>query len=267
MSNQRVIYINSYIDRTTADLDTSQWTTFLNEPIRIKNGKLKLIVENIELPNTAYNFGTTENRFYWVHAVGTLNTVRSVQIATDRIFNNGTDFATYMNGLMSSSGFNLSFSYSLATLELTIANNETVPIRICSSYRFSDPQTGPSDAQDKLGFNQNTIGTQTPAGGSVVAQGMLKLLRTNCYYLSCDVIGNNFKQSILPSPYYSHNIVARITANSFGSLSQLQYASSMYFNVPDSIIQSLRFKLLDDQLFPISLNGLPITFVLKVIID
>jgi hypothetical protein len=265
--SERVIFINSYIDRTTLDTDTSEWTTYLSEPIRVKSGKIRLTVENIELPNTAYSFGNSENRFYWVHGVGTTNTVRSVVIATDRIFGSGTEFATYINGLMTSSGFNLSFSFSSTTLELSITNNETVPIRICSSYRYSDLQTGSSDAQDKLGFNQNTIGTQTAAGGVITANGILKLIRTNCYYLTANIIGNNFKQSILPSPYYSHSIIARITANTIGSLSQLQYASSMFFNCSETVINAIKFKLLDDQLYPISLNGLPITFVMKLLIE
>lgn len=265
MSGERVIFVNSYIDRTTLDLDTSSWTSYLSEPIRIKTGKIRLTVQDIELPNTAYSFGFHENRFYWVHGVGTTNTVRSVQIATDRIFSSGTDFATYMNGLMSASSFNLAFTFSTTTLKLSIQNNETVPIRICSSYRFSDPQTGASDAQDKLGFNQNTIGTSTAAGSVITAGGILKLIRTNCYYLTANIVGNNFKQSILPSPYYSHNIIARITANTIGSLSQLQIASSMFFNCSETVINAIKFQLLDDQLYPISLNGLPITFVLKII--
>jgi hypothetical protein len=261
-----VIHINSVTDRKTNDLDTGSWTTFLSKPIQPNHGKsIKLAVENVEMPNTVYNFSVNENTIWWIHAYGTTNTLRSVSIATDRIFDS-TNFASYLNGLMTAGGYNLTFAYDSTTGRLALTNNEVVPIRLAGSYRYLEPYG--SNAADKLGFIQDLTTTSIAAAGTLAATGVLRLLRSNCYYLVCDEIGARIMQGQVPSPYEQPKIIARIPASNFGTLSQIRNGSSMLYDVPaGSNIQSLNFKLLDDQLFPVSLNGCPITFTLRVEIE
>lgn len=270
MKQDRLIYVNSYLDRRVDDLDTSDWTTFLKESIKFRGqNKVKIAVENIEIPNTAYNFGPSEFIFYFQTLNPPSNTVYGIQIATNRVFNNGDDFVSYINPVLTAGGYNIQFSYSNTTHKLTITNNYLVPIRLVSSFRFSDPLTGPSDAMDKLGFSDNYIGTSISAGATYTAPSILKLLRTNCYYLTCNIASANYTESLVPNPYYAgDDIIGRITCAPFGTLSQLEYASTKSFYVSDNQeINSISFKLLDENLNPISLNNLPITFSVKIYVS
>ena len=270
MKQDRIIYINSYLDRRVDDLDTTEFTTFLKEPIRFRGqNKVKIAIEQIELANCAYNFGPSEYIFYFETITPPVNTTYGVPIALDRVFNNGDDFVAYMNGVFTAGGYNLQMTYSNSTHRLSIKNNYGVPIRLVSSFRFSDNATGGSDCMDKLGFSENYIGTSIAAGATYVAPSILKLLRTNCYYLSCNIASSNYSESLIPNPFYSGDtIIGRITCAPFGTLSQLEYASTKSFYLTDTQeINSISFKLLDDNLNPISLNGLPITFSVKIYIE
>lgn len=261
----RLIYINSFLDRRVDDLDTSRWQTFLKEPIRFRGGvKVKITIDNIEVPNTAYNFGPSDYIFYF-ETIDVVNTVYSVPIPTDRVFNNGTEFATWFN----TQGFSLQMSYSDTTHRLSVKNNYGLPVRLSSSFRFSDPITGPSDAMDKLGFSSNYIGTSIAVGATYTAPSILRLLRTNCYYLTCNLTSANYSQSIVPNPYYAgEDTIGRITCAPFGTLSQLEFGATKSFYVSETQeINSISFSLLDDNLNPISVNNLPITFSLKLFIE
>jgi hypothetical protein len=193
--------------------------------------------------------------------------VIQIPISIERVYNNGDDFVSYFNAQASIIGANILLSYSQNSHKLILTNNNNVPIRLVSSYRFSDSLTGPSDSMDKLGFTDNYIGSSIASNTSYTAPSILKLLRSNCYFLTANIVGASVRQSIVPSPFFTPQIIARITANTFGTLSQLQYASTMSFYVPDNIITSIKFQILDDQLYPIDLNNLPITFALKFIIE
>jgi hypothetical protein len=257
-----VIHINSNTDRTTVDTDTASWTTFLYKAIQCAHGnKLKMAVESVELPNTVYSFSPYENTIWWIHDYGGTNVLRSVTIATDRTYDS-TNFATYLNSLMSASSYLLTFAYDNNTGRLTLTNNQAVPIRLIGSYRYGE--TAANNAADKLGFTQSLLTTSIAAAGTLNATGVLRLLRTNCYYLTCDSIGSRVSQGQVPTPYEQPRIIAKIQASNFGTLSQIRNGSSLYYDVSEKDIKSLAFSVLDDQLYPVSFNGCPITFTLRV---
>lgn len=265
MSQTINLHINSDIDRTIADTITSEWTTYLSTPININsNNKVIINCQSIEIPNVLYNFGVYDSVF-WFYVPSTLTLVGH-QIDTGRVFADGTEFATYMTSLLSA--HNLVFTFSTTTYKLTITSNRANNVIIPQSYRYGDNTYSGAynSCIDKIGFTQplNSI-TLAPAG-SITGQSMLRLLRTNCYYLTCDGVANSSIQSLIPSPYKSgsNEIIARITAGNFGSLSQLSYLTGTNISFPSDNINRLSFKLLDDNFFPITEMYLPITMTLKI---
>ncbi len=270
MDTEKIVYINSAIDRQTIDIDTASWTTYLALPIKVSHiNHIKLQIMNLEIPNTAYTFPLNASSFWWIHGVGTTNTLRLLNLSLTRIFS-ATDLVIALNSAMTTAGYNLAFSYSATTCSLTVTNNEVVPIRIVGSYRYSDNVAGAvsNNVADRFGFTDNMIGTQINATASLTAPAVLRLLRSNCYYITCDAINGVGRQSYVPSPYAKQsNILGRCTSNNFGFLSQPNFSSPIQFTTSDTIIDSLSFSILDDELNPISLNQCPVTFALKVIIS
>jgi hypothetical protein len=259
------LHINSFIDRQILDETTSKWTSYLSTPINISSNdkKVKLNVDSIEIPNILYNFGTYDSIF-WYYVPSTLSLVGK-QIATDRIFDDGPAFVNYMNGLLA--GDQISFSYSSTTHKLTITNNNVLGIIIPQSFRYGDfTYADYNSAIDKLGFTQKLNSVSIGQGVSVEAQSVLKLLRTNCYYLTCSEVTSSNIQSLIPSPYRSgsNNIIARISAGNFGSLSQLSYLTGSDIFLKSESINRLSFSLLDDNFYEIEDFYLPITMTLKI---
>jgi hypothetical protein len=260
------IHINSILDRQQADQDFHTWTTFLRTPIRVKTKKkIRVIVESIELPSIFYTFPYHSSIFYWLHDITGTPTVRSLELDIDKVYTNGTDVATDLNTKAAALGYNVNFSYSSSEYKLTITNNESVSIRPISSYRFQEPYTTPDDCMDRTGFNQNYTSLVIPPTGSLKASGILRLLPSNCYYLRLEQLGNYLKQSIVPNNTQT-NILTRISASSFGNLSELNFPSSTYLTIDkNESIDFLQFTLLDDELQPVLYNnGVAITFTLKI---
>lgn len=268
--NESILYINSVIDRLpTDDLNSNEFTVYLSQPIRTYGANIKIRLEQLEIPNVWYSFPIYDSKIWFLENPETTPVLRSINIATDRIFSNGTDFASHLSSQFMIAGYNISFSYSTNTGKLTLTNNHTTPIRLVSSYRFNQDsfttQTA-SDANDRIGFNQNYSSTVINIGSSLTAAGVLRLLRTNCCYIECDLAdGGANKSSFVPSPYKTgSNIIGRAACSNFGFVSQLQYTSNIDFPLSEKSISSLTFRLLDDQLEPLSTNGSPITFSLVV---
>jgi hypothetical protein len=164
---------------------------------------------------------------------------------------------------MTTASYNLVFTYDSNSGRLTLTNNEAVPIRLVGSYRYLEAAA--NNAANKLGFIQDLTTTSIAAGASLQATGVLRLIRTNCYYLVCDEVGARVAQGQVPSQYEQPKILAKIPAANFGTLSQIRNGSSLFYDTPfGQDIAKLTFKLLDDQLYPISLNGCPITFTLRI---
>lgn len=267
---ESILYINSLIDRLPSDdLNSPEFTVFLNTPIRTYGNNIKIRLEQLEIPNTWFSFPSYDSKFWFVENPSMAPVLRNIDIDTQRVFSNGTDLANHLTLQSNNAGFNLSFAYSNETSKLTLTNNHTTPIRIVSSYRIlQDPfitQTF-SDAQDRLGFNQNYTSSIVNIGSSITAAGVLRLLRTACCYIECDLAdGNSSRSSIVPSPYKNAtNIIGRSGCSNFGFVSQLQYTSNIDFPLSEKTINSLTFRLLDDELEPLSTNGAPISFSIVI---
>lgn len=268
LAYELVMHVNSSIDRQKADLmiDSVDWNTYLANPIKIQhNQRMKVSIESIEIPNTAYTFPIAESVFWWIKNYGTTNTLLSLNIPLNRNFLTSTDLVSYLNTQMSANSYLLVFSYDQNTNKLTVTNNETNPIRIVGSYRFGDTVGGQviDNISDRFGFISDLTTTGISNGSSLTGQGILRLLRSNCYYLACDFMGGKVRQSNVPNTINSYDICARVSSGNYGSISQLRFGSTIAYNVLDTIVHKMHFTLLDDQLQPITLNGSPITFSMK----
>jgi hypothetical protein len=263
MAQKINLHINSDIDRRPEDLSTSCWTTYLANPILINTNDVNatLSVDSIEIPNAFYNFGIVDSIFWWVDVA--TNTLNGEQIPTDRNFTDGTQFASYMSTALLAD--NIAFSYDVNTNRLTITNNRATAIKIIESYRFSLYSGVYNSAIDKLGFT-DPIPNNILAGGTLTAPSVLKLLRTNCFYLTADIVDSPISQSVVPSPYRtgSEKIICRVSAGNWGSLSQLNYLTGSNVKIKSENIKRIEFNLLDDNFYRMTELYLPITLSLKL---
>jgi len=263
MPSDYFLHVNTLIDRRSVDTDTTDVTVYLSKPF-VTNGKVKLQMTNIELPNLAYTFPYHSCVLWYILDPLGANTLQSVTIRTDRNYNNANDLVTDLNTAVNANL--LVFSYDNNTCRLTLTNNNPATIKLVSSYRYSENTNCYNDCMDRLGFDQDLRTTNLMMGDTLEANSCLKLLRSNCYYITCDQVGSYLQQST-PVGLNKPNILARVTANNFGYLSQLSFVNQMVIDTPENMLDKLQFKILDSELYPISLNNASITFTIRLTID
>jgi len=279
------IFINSEIDRLIQEnASTSlQFTALLrgNKIIQIypNERRCKIKVNQIEIPNTLYNFPQSQNRLSILIFTGTTTTpssVEFVELDSNRVYNTPQDVITFLNTELlahSNSVMNdLVLSYSDLTKKVTLANNSNQNVRVISSFRYADDADGLgipfNTIVDRLGFSDDYRGVIIAPSQQLTGNGFVRMLFTQCYYLILNELANSYDQTIVPSPFVNERILARCTIGNYGTLSQLSYVSETAFNIPPNTeISSLSFSLVDDEFQPLDLINHKITFSLKMIID
>jgi hypothetical protein len=231
------------------------------------NGKLQVRVVDIELPNLAYNFGEYAYKVWYIKDVGGADTLTSISLPITENIADGTALVAKLNALFTANGDSITASINANSYKLTFTNDDALlTYRFVSSYRYNDLlSTTYDDCMDRLGFTQDLRTTTIAPAGTLTGASCIKMLRTNCYYLTCDVLGAEKKQNNVPTPYKQPNILGKIIAYNFGLVSQLQYSSDIYYSVSEKQIDRLAFTLLDDQLNPISINEGGITITLEIV--
>ena len=272
------IYINSYLDRLVDELESSskRFTALFDKEIRVfpdeKNITLKL--GSIELPNILYNFSFVSSRLWIVDNVSDPEaaTLEFIEINTERVYVNPEELIDELNSLIIAHPTlsNIEFNYIDNEKKITITNNAGHDIRLVSSFRYQDTNNGVTfnDMNDRIGFTQDLRNTIISHNQTLKAQGLVKMLRTNCFYLTCDNISSSFNQNIIPNPKINPRILARLSTSDFGTLSQLSFASQVDFNITnEGSIRSMTFSLLDDEFREVDLDQFPITFSLILTIS
>jgi len=259
------LFINSAIDRQSIDTTTHNWTTYLSRSIKTNSGQIKLKLLDIELPNLAYNFGPYAYKLWYIKDVGGADTLTSISLPITENIANGTALVAKLNALFTANSDSLVASIGSTTNKITITNNDALLVyRVVSSYRWGDTTTT-DDCTDRLGFTQDLrTTTLTAGGGTLTAESCIKLLRTNCYYLTCDILGSSVKQANIPQPYKNPNILAKVAGLNYGLLSQLQYSNDIYYDIGNKQIDMMRFELLDDNFDSIDCSNAAITFTLEI---
>ena len=126
------------------------------------------------------------------------------------------------------------------------------------SYRYGN--SVPNNAIDRLGFTQPTL--VIPAGSTLVAQAQVRLNYSNCYYLTCRECDS---QGLLPQPWATLPILAKISTNQYGYISQFLYPNNLKLRLTAKRLENLTFQILDELYVPVELPiSHPITFALLV---
>lgn len=268
------IYINSYTDRLISEIDsTSKHFTILLEgskEIRVYPDEKNITVKlgSIELPNVLYNFNFITSTLWIVNDYGGLNeSLESITINTDRVYTTPEDVIEELNSLITTHPIlkDIEFNYIDNEKKITITNYSLNNIRIVSSFRFNDILNGRTynDINDRLGFIQDMKNIIIKTGETLKGEGLIKMLRTNCFYLTCNNIAGSYNQNIIPNPRTNRKILARLSTSDFGTLSQLSYPAQIDFNIiNESSIRTMSFSLLDDEFNLVDLGQFPITFSL-----
>jgi len=219
------------------------------------------MVDAIELPNAiAGTFPFYSNTLHWLIGANP----HRLTIPDDRVFADAHAFVTWANTELK--GETITLAYDADTTKLLVTNTGTDPLRLVSSYRHVDDpysSVAVNNAADRLGFTQSMADEWINPGSSLAAEGILRMLRTNCYYITCDAVTGS-RQAIVPRPGENKPILARVSATNFGNLSQFPYATATQFNTQLQQINSFKFEVLDDELFPVDLGGQPVTFTMRV---
>jgi hypothetical protein len=295
-STEITLHINSSLDRRTLDTTTHDWVTYLNKPLSINPGqKMSLSVSNIEIPNSAYTFPPTESTLWYLDAYTnnpaqydggvTKNIVKYINLGIDQVYDAASLVTALNAGMVANSNSNLVFSYVAAKGKLLLTNTTNVSAYLVPSYRYGSkvgdtvvssvtyPDSGPTvpaanNCIDRLGFSQKRLWVLPAASNSpLLAEGLIRLNRTNCYFLTCESISSKIKQSQNPSPYVTANVIAKMPAGQFGTMSVIRGSIEPFeFEIQEKVIESFKFGILDDQLITIDLNHCVVTFELKITI-
>lgn len=268
---QAVLYINSMIDRLPTDeLNSNKFTTYLSQPIRTYSGNIKVRPQTIEVPNTWYSFPSYDSKIWFIEDVTGTPILRSISINTNKVYTSGTALADDLNISVSFLGYQVSFYYSEPLGKLMITNDYlNKSIRLVSSYRYtSDPYVSQisDDAHDRLGFNIDMTSQVIAPNYSLAATGVLRLLRTQCCYITLDLAdGHSTATGLCPSNYRSaSNVIAKIPCGNWGNVSQIQIDQFIEYPLSEKNITAMSFSLLDDEFQPLSTTGSPITMSLIV---
>lgn len=259
-----VLYINSLLDRRIDDPITSnEFVSFLNTPIRSYSGKISVKLLSIELPSIFNTFSESSSLFWYRNL--TTNTNNFVQIPTNRYYVDGGQFANVMNQDLSANNEPIRFTYDANSATLLVQNVGSDNLRLISSYIYQD-QNIYNDAMLKLGFI-NDYTTQVIAPNAYYqAESPLRLIRTNCAYLTCNLIASSaVNTTIVPSPYVApQQILGKVGIGNFGILSQLQFTSEISFNIGSSTISDIKWGLLDENYEPLATLSHPVTFSVQI---
>jgi hypothetical protein len=279
------IFVNSETDRVISqNASTSkEFTALLNNNKEIQiypnERRCNIKLNQVEIPNVLYNFPFSQNRLNIILYDASLNatSMEFVELDPNRVYNTPTDVINYMNNELtahSNSIMNdLVLSFSDLTKKVTLTNNSSNHVRIVSSFRYREEDgdgvgTGFNTIVDRIGMCELYKGTTIAPSASLTGNGTIRMLYTQCYYLTLKNLASSYEQSIVPSAFSSDRILGRITAQNYGTLSQLSFASQVSFNIPaNTTISYLTFALLDQELQIVDLKNHPITFSVILTIE
>jgi hypothetical protein len=213
-----------------------------------------------------YSFGTYESIVWFILDVGGANTLTGYQVPTNTNIVDGTALASALNTLTTGDG--ITWTYSTVTAKLTFTNSTGHIIKMVSSYRYSENTNIYNDCHDKLGFTSDMSATTIANAGTLTAANPVSIIRTMCYYLTCDILSSSDEQSIVPDNYYRDDpIIAQLPAGNFGSISQFAYLPPTRYGTQFKDITRMKFSLLDDQFRPITIGESPIIFKLIITLE
>jgi hypothetical protein len=246
--------INSEIDREP-NSSRHKFTSFLSRPFVSYGRKIRFGLRKAVIPNLMYSFHPNDTRL-WYLVDGTL---KSIDISSSRVFENGQELADHLTDLFSNNGDSgITVTLDNNTKKLSFNNNTGVTIRIVSDFVYETEVNGTqlfNHANVKLGLTSDLSQTNIPDGSSLTPVSIPRLASTNVYHiLSRDKVSNDI--TVTPSPNDNPHILASVLVDkSFGDLITIHLSDDEIFYFEIDELYKISIEVTDDQFRPIDLNG------------
>ena len=241
-------------------------------PERITDVK-SIEIMNLEVPITYYNISMNLGNSYF-KVMTTSNTSSQVITIPDGQYT-GITLATAINTLLSNSSYtNLQYVFNGSGSIFKTTTNSSVKIE------FDIDSTGNNDKfnfKSKLGWllgYRNTVYTITTA--NTVSEAIVDLNGPRYLYLAVDEFNSNGNQNSFITPLsksmINKKIIARVAMNNlmwpYGNVAAFTHLNGLtsdirYYNGTVDLLK-LNVQLLNDNGIPMQLNGLDLSFLLRV---
>ena len=238
------IYLNSEFDKRDSSDTTADWTTEFNNILLNPNKGYQIALSSVQIPNTCPQFHQDESFFIISDTIDSFD----VHYDNSKMFSTIADMLAYVSSLFNDKITGLSIVQDTDSKKSKIINNSGDDITLNFSTDYS------RKFFRKLGFDYTTDITLAN-NTSIISSYYPSLLGTARFYVVCEEIVNN---SFSGKRYNNWSIFHSVNVNvGFGSYVNYQTNNSLYYhdlNVSASL-NNLSFRILDDQLRPVNLNG------------
>jgi hypothetical protein len=252
------IFINSELDRQPNNSRES-FISFLSRAIPTHGYALRIGVSRMVIPNTAYTFHPNDSYLWYVTDLGGTDTLKSVTISTERLFENAQDLADHLQNLFTSNGDSITVGVNQDSLKLEFTNSTGSPIRFISDFIYEVEFSGSplyNHANKKLGINSDLRNTSIPDGSVFTPAGLTRLSSTFAYHLISTTLVDP-SQTSTPSPNKNPHVLASVLNNKgFGDLLTVFYSrDEIFYHKMSDDLSSIDIQVVDDEYRPVSLNG------------
>jgi len=237
------IYLNSEFDKNFNDT-TSDWTTEFNNISLNPNKGYQVALSSVQIPNTCPQFHDSEKVF----KIGDGITDFTITYDNSKIFSSIVEMLNYVSLLLSDSIPGVLVVQDSESKKTKITNNSGDDLYLNFSNKSSKAFFR------KLGFEYSTD-TIIANTLSIISSYYPSILGTARFYIICEEIENN---SFSGKEYNNWSIFKAVNVNvGFGSYVNFQSNNELYYHdlQTGTSINNLSFRILDDRLRPIVLNG------------
>lgn len=276
------VHINGQRDRLISDGTGTRFSVPLSKIIENNSYSAKyykIRLADIQIPNSAYTFGIEQSFLFFEEYQSGVNpntennatkTEFFIRIDTARIFVDGASLVAHLNQKLTDAGKPLQFTFNAQDGKLTLVNLSTTQyFRLIASYRYEDRfDIIFNDANDKLGFTQDTRKVYIAPNSSLKALSLINLIRSNFYYIICENLSFQENNNNIPREDSQGNnnlqILARISSQNFGQISQFFYPNNLNFKITENTVNRFTFDIKDQDFYSVDLNFSAVTMCLEI---
>lgn len=275
--NGTVIHINSLNDRQPKDT-THKWTTYFENPIDINVGS-SIGLLTAEVPYTCSQFKDSNNTFFveegYINSENeTIINIYGLQLDDSKFYESVDALIIDLNA--EALAHNYPYEFIIMNNKIAVTNLSSHKLRVISSREFETTTEGTifingiateykqffNQMMSKLGFYGDYRDAYILPGQGQTAEGVPRLIRTNAFYIEADIVDSH---QITPSPYQAPNIIGKVQlSGNFGSLQRFSTEKPVMLPTNDTSIDKINFKILDDDLEEVDLNGCPVSLSLMI---
>lgn len=231
------IFIRSSEYTSALNLMKSDLIFELNTPLRIHSNMDFLVsLENFSFTNSFYTINDYNKYLFYSTVLNTYTTV-----ILDKGNYDITSLLSYLNTLLSSSGF--VFTYKSSTMKITITN--------ATPFRLVNPANNVFNIYEMLGFDD--FGT-TSLSSSVTSPYIVNLCSTQVLHI---VIGNLPLDSVGIKNKSKMNIINSIPIETLpGEVQSYKNPSNFKYKIADTVITFLNIRIYDQDFNLVDFNNI-----------